>query len=62
VSLDRIKHEVASLSREDQDKLIAYAIQLRHASDADYRREVTQRLNDQDKSDWLTPEDFERRF
>jgi hypothetical protein len=62
VSLDQIKREVASLSREDQDKLIAYALQLRYASDADFRHEVTERLNDKDKSHWLTPEEFERRL
>jgi hypothetical protein len=62
VSLDQIKREVASLSREDQDKLIAYAIQLRHASDTEYRHEVTARFNDKDKSHWLTPEEFERRL
>jgi hypothetical protein len=50
VSSDQIKREVASLSREDQDKLIAYAIQLRYASDIDYRHEVTERLNDETKA------------
>jgi hypothetical protein len=62
VSLDQIKREVAALSREDQEKLIVYMLQLRHAGDPNYRREVTDRLNDKDQSHWLTPEEFERRL
>ena len=62
MSLDQIKREVAALSSEDQEKLIAHALQLRHANDANYRHEVTERLNDKDKSHWLTPEEFERRL
>jgi hypothetical protein len=62
MSLDQLKHEVASLSGEEQAELISYALHLRYAADPDYRREVTDRLNDSDKSHWLTPEEFERRM
>jgi hypothetical protein len=62
MSLDQLKHEVASLSGEEQVELISYALHLRYAADPDYRREVTDRLNDSDKSHWLTPEEFERRM
>ena len=62
MSFEQLKHEVARLNSDEQAKLISYTLQLRHAQDADYRREVTDRLNDADKSHWLTPDEFERRL
>ncbi len=62
MSFEQLKREVALLSGEEQAKLISYALQLRHADAADYLREVTQRLNDTDKSHWLTPEEFRSRM
>ena len=62
MSFEQLKREVASLSSQEQAELISYALHLRYAGDLDYRREVTERLNDSDKSHWLTPEEFERRL
>ena len=62
MSFEQLKNEVARLNGEEQSRLISYTLQLRHEQDADYRREVTDRLNDQDKSHWLTPDEFERRL
>jgi hypothetical protein len=62
MSLEQLKLAVASLSSQEQAELIAYALQLRYAGDPDYRREVADRLNDPDRSHWLTPEEFERRL
>jgi len=62
MSLDQLKREVAALSSQDQAELISYALRLRYASDPAFRQEVTDRLNDSDKSHWLTPEEFERRL
>ena len=62
MSLEQLKHEVASLSREEQVELISFTLQLRYGNDPSYRREVTDRLNDSDKSHWLSPKEFERRL
>ena len=62
MSVEQLKREVASLDDRERAELISYTLQLRHAHDGDYRREVTERLNDSDKSHWLTPEEFERRL
>ena len=62
MSFEQLKREVALLDEHDQAELISFALQLRYAHDATYRREVTERLNDSDKSHWLTPEEFERRL
>jgi hypothetical protein len=61
VSFEQLKREVALLDARQQAELISYALQLRYAHDAEYQREVSDRLNDADKSHWLTPEEFERR-
>jgi hypothetical protein len=62
VSFEQLKQVVTSLSDREQAELIRFTLQLRHAHDAEYRREVTARLDDQDKSHWLTPDEFERRL
>jgi len=50
------------LDEQQQVDLISYTLQLRYAHDSGYHREVTDRLNDADKSHWLTPDEFERRL
>ena len=62
MSLEQLKREVASLTSREQADLISYTLKLRYDNDASYRQEVTDRLNDANKSHWLTPEEFERRL
>lgn len=62
MSFEQIKREVALLSERQQTELISYTLQLRYAQDGQFHREVTDRLNDQEKSHWLTPDEFERRL
>jgi asparagine synthetase B (glutamine-hydrolysing) len=62
MSFEQLKREVTALSDDEQAELIRYTLQLRHANDAEYHREVTERLNDKDKSHWLTPDEFENRL
>jgi hypothetical protein len=62
MSFEQIKNEVALLSQRQQEELISYTLQLRYARDEQYHHEVTDRLNDKDKSHWLTPDEFERRL
>jgi len=62
VSFEQIKRAVALLDEQQQAELISYTLQLRYAHDIGYHREVTDRLNDANKSHWLTPDEFERRL
>lgn len=62
MSFEQLKREVTTLSDREQAELIRYTLQLRYAQNAAYRREVTDRLNDRDKSHWLTPDEFEHRL
>ncbi len=62
MSFEQLKSEVAALSDREQAELIRYTLQLRHANDAEYRHEVAERLDDKDKSHWLTPDEFKNRL
>jgi hypothetical protein len=62
VSFEQLKREVAMLDDQHQAELISYALQLRYSHDGEHRREVADRLNDGNKSHWLSPDDFERRL
>ncbi len=62
MSFEQLKREVTALNDRERAELIRYTLQLRHEHDAEYRREVTESLNDRDKSHWLTPEELERRL
>ncbi|NJM55605.1 MAG: hypothetical protein HC841_06555 [Verrucomicrobiae bacterium] len=62
VSFEQIKREITQLTPREQAELIAFTLQLRHASDPVYQREVTDRLNDRDSSRWLTVDEVERRL
>ena len=62
MSLEELKREVAALSDSEQADLIRFTLQQRHEHNPEYQREVTDRLNDGDKSHWLTPGEFERRL
>lgn len=62
MSFEDLKRQVALLSHQEQAELISYTVKLRYAQDSNYRREVTNRLNDAESSHWLTPDEFEKRM
>ncbi|HEY3760309.1 MAG TPA: hypothetical protein VGN23_00980 [Verrucomicrobiae bacterium] len=62
MSLEQLKQEVTALTDGEQAELIRYTLRLRYSHDAEYRGEVTDRLNDGDRSHWLSPDEFERRL
>ena len=59
MTLEQLKREVTTLSDSEKAELMRYMLKLRNAND---RREVNARLNDRDKSYWLTPDEFEGLF
>lgn len=62
MTIDQIKAQLAQLSFELQGELAAYLIQLRNAQDPDYKKTISERLDDKDPKHWLTPDEFERRL
>lgn len=45
-----------------QNEVTAFLFHLRHVADPDYQQRVSSGLRDSDRTHWLTPEEFERRF
>ena len=62
MSVEEIKHSIASLSAKEQGEVSAFLFHLRHAADPDYQERVDSRLSDRDPAHWLTPKEFERQL
>lgn len=62
MSLAQIKEEISVLTRQELDEVTAYLFQLRHRVDADYQQALDSRLDDTDKTHWLSVAEFERRL
>jgi hypothetical protein len=62
MSVEDIKHSIASLSPAEQNEVSAFLFHLRHATDPDYQERINSRLSDRDTAHWLTPEEFERQL
>lgn len=54
-----MKDKLASLSRHEQDEVIAYLFHLRRMADPQYEDRIQRRLNDKDPNHWLSPDEFE---
>ena len=62
MSVETIKHTLASLSPDEQKEVSAFLFHLRHVSDPDYQERVASRLSDKSSENWLTPEEFEKQL
>jgi hypothetical protein len=59
MSVQEIKEKLASLSRREQDEVVAFLFHLRHADDKEYQSTLGRRFEDQDPKHWLSPDQFE---
>jgi hypothetical protein len=62
MTVEQVKKEAEALTFEEQGELAAYLVQLRNRRDPEYMREIQSRIEDPDRSHWLTPEEFEKRL
>jgi hypothetical protein len=62
MSIEQLKKEAAALSFEEQGQLAAYLVQLRNRQDPRYQGEMRQRIEDQDRAHWVTPEQFGKKL
>ena len=60
MSVQEIKEKLSAMPRKEQDEVVAFLFQLRHADDADYQAGISRRLQDKEPAHWLSPEEFER--
>ena len=62
MSVEEIKRGLKSLTRSQQDEVMAFLFHLRHVRDSAYQEMLHSRLSDRDPAHWLTPEEFEHRL
>jgi hypothetical protein len=62
MSVQEIKQQIAELPRSAQDELVAFLFYLRHVGDAGYQGSISRRLDDTEPSNWLSPDEFERKL
>ena len=60
MNVHEIKAKLATLPLREQDEVVAFLFQLRHANDSEYQAGISRRLLDKDRSHWLSPDEFER--
>mgnify|MGYP006920644003 CR=1 FL=1 len=54
--------KLASLPRKDQDDVIAFLFHFRHVDNTHHQAGPARKLQDEDPSHWLSPDDFEHRW
>ncbi len=62
MSVEDIKHGIASLSATERNEISAFLFHLRRLCDPEHQKRINARLSDGDPAHWLKPEDFERRL
>ena len=62
MSLETLKREAAALDEKSRRELVAFLIGLREAERAEEINRLVAKLDDPDKSRWLTPEEFKARL
>ncbi len=59
MSVEDLKRALTTLSPGEQNEVTAFLFHLRHRGDTDYQATLARRMDDKDRSHWLTPEQFE---
>ena len=62
MSVEEIKKGIESLSKAELGEVAAFLFRVRNSSDADYEKSVTRRLGDKNSTNWLSPDEFEKRL
>lgn len=62
MSLVQLKQEVASLPANEQGELMSFIAAIQMENDAEFRAELTQKLDDPDSSRWISLEDAQKRW
>lgn len=62
MSVEQIKSKLAELPEEQQNHLAAFLVHLRHQRSAQTRREITERIDDQDPARWISPAELKDKW
>jgi hypothetical protein len=62
MSLEQIQAELSELPQDQQDRVAAYLVHLRHKRDPSIRGEITRRIDDKDPAHWVSLEELEEKW
>lgn len=62
MSIKELQSMVAELSLEERRQLTAFLVALRQKELAGYREHLTKKIDSNDKADWISLEEFDRRI
>ena len=62
VSLEHLKDEAAHLSVPEQRELIAFLIARQTEQDENFKRVLTQKIDDKDSSHWVELDELQKRY
>jgi hypothetical protein len=62
MSLQDVKEQSATLPQKEQDAIVEFLFQLRHAGDAGFQSSIARRMEDRDPTHWLSPDGFEHQM
>jgi len=60
MSFEQIKAESTALTAEQRRELIGHLLALGRKDDADFRRKLAAKIDDNDPSHWVTEDDLDR--
>ena len=60
MSVAQVKDEIAKLESKERDQLIAYLVGLRERESESFRKEVTEMIDDRERSNWKSLDDLDR--
>jgi hypothetical protein len=62
VSIQEIKAEIEALPVDERKRLAAYLVALRHKDLADYRAQMTRKIDDHNPQNWATLSELDQRL
>lgn len=62
MSLEQIQAELSGLPQDQQDRVAAYLVHLRHRRDPSISEEITRRIDDKNLAHWIALEELEERW
>jgi hypothetical protein len=62
MSIETLKHELASLDSIKRSHIVAYLVSLQDQQDRSYKSSITKKIDDNDPANWATLEDLDRRL
>lgn len=62
MTVEEIKKSLTGLSADELREISAFLFHLRHVNDPEYQDIVAERIEDSNRANWLTPEEFEKRL